>query len=369
MAEHNQDKEVVVVTGGAAGIDNNRPVLVTGATGYVAGWIVKRLLDKGITVHAAVRDPSNTEKLEYLNALAEQAPGAIKTFRSDLLDKGSYAEAMQECELVYHTASPFTLTVEDPQRDLIEPAQLGTRNVLEQANQTDSVERVVVTSSCAAIYGDTADLADIDHDQFTEADWNSTSSPTHQPYSYSKTLAEREAWKLAKMQNRWDLVTINPSLVLGPGINPFATSESFTLLKQLGNGSMKSGVPAFYIGAVDVRDVADAHIQAGFTPSAKGRYITSAHETSFSEIAQILWSQFGDSYPLPQRTMPKWLVWLMGPMVDKSLSRKMVTRNVGHPWHADNSKSIRDLGITYRPLETSLTEMFQQLIDSGVFAS
>lgn len=360
MAEHNQEKEVV---------DKSKPVLVTGATGYVAGWIVKRLLDEGVTVHAAVRDPSNAEKLKYLNALADQAPGTIEYFKSDLLDKGSYAEAMHRCELVYHTASPFTLTVEDPQKDLVEPAQLGTRNVLEQANQTNSVKRVVVTSSCAAIYGDTADLADIDHDQFTEADWNTTSSLEHQPYSYSKTLAEREAWKIAEAQSRWDLVTINPSLVLGPGINPFATSESFTLLKQLGNGSMRSGVPAFYIGAVDVRDVADAHIRAGFTPAAHGRYITSVHETSFSEIAHILSDQFGDTYPLPSRTMPKWLVWLMGPLVDKSLSRKMVTRNVGHPWRADNSKSVRELGISYRPLETSLTEMFQQLIDNDVFVN
>lgn len=347
-------------------LDKGKPVLVTGATGYVAGWIVKRLLDEGVTVHAAVRDPSKDEKLKYLNALAEQAPGTIKYFKSDLLEKGSYAEAMQGCEVVFHTASPFTLTVDDPQKDLIEPAQLGTRNVLEQANQTESVKRAVVTSSCAAIYGDTADLKDIDHDQFTEEDWNTSSSPTHQPYSYSKTIAEREAWMIAEAQSRWDLITINPSLVLGPGINPFATSESFTLLKQLGNGSMKSGVPQFFIGAVDVREVADAHMKAGFTPSAKGRYITSAHDTSFSEIAQILRDQFGDTYPLPQRTMPKWMVWLMGPLVDKNLSRKMVTRNVGHPSYADNSKSIRDLGINYRPLAESLTEMFQQLIDNGL---
>ena len=345
----------------------SKPVLVTGATGYVAGWIVKRLLDDGMTVHAAVRDPSNAEKLKYLNALADKTPGSIKYFKTDLLQEGSYDEAMRGCELVFHTASPFTLVVEDPQKDLIEPAQLGTRNVLETANRTDSVKRVVLTSSCAAVYGDNADIEDVSREAFTEEDWNTTSSLEHQPYSYSKTLAEREAWNIAEAQNRWDLVVINPSLVLGPGINPFATSESFTLLKQFGNGGMKSGVPAFYIGAVDVRDVAEAHIKAGLTPSASGRYINSAHDTSFAEFGEILRERFGGDYPFPQRTMPKWLVWLMGPMVDKSLSRRMVTRNVGHPWRADNSKSIRELGISYRPLEISLTEMFQQLIDNDVF--
>jgi nucleoside-diphosphate-sugar epimerase len=349
-------------------IDKTKPVLVTGATGYVAGWIVKRLLEEGITVHAAVRDPGNAEKLKYLNALAAETPGSIEYFRADLLEEGSYEEAMQGCELVFHTASPFTLVVEDPKKDLIEPAQLGTRNVLETANRTASVKRIVLTSSCAAIYGDNADLEDTGRDRFTEEDWNTSSSPDHQPYSYSKTLAEREAWKIAEAQDRWDLVVINPSLVLGAGINPFASSESFNLLKQFGNGGLKSGAPAFYIGAVDVRDVAEAHMKAGFTPSASGRYITSGHDTSFAEFGEILRDHFGDAYPFPSKTMPKWLVWLMGPMVDKSLSRRMVTRNVGHPWRADNSKSIRDLGIDYRPLDTSLTEMFQQLIDHDVFA-
>jgi dihydroflavonol-4-reductase len=273
---------------------------------------------------------------------------------------------MQGCELVFHTASPFTIAVDDPQKDLIEPAQLGTRNVLEQANRTPSVKRVVVTSSCAAIYGDNADLEDLGRDRFTEEDWNTSSSLNHQPYSYSKTLAEREAWKIAEAQDRWDLVVINPSLVLGPGINPFATSESFNLFRQFGDGTMKSGVPAYYIGAVDVRDVAEAHMKAGFTPSAKGRHITSAHDSGFVEIGEILRGRFGDEYPLPKRRLPKWMVWLVGPMLDKSLTRKAVARNVGHPWRADNSKSLRELGISYRPLETSVTEMFQQMIDNGV---
>ncbi len=188
-----------------AQIDQNQPVMVTGATGYVAGWIVQQLLDQGITVHAAVRDPTNKAKLKYLDQLADNAPGHIRYFQSDLLQPGSYAEAMQGCQLVFHTASPFTLNVKDPLKDLVEPAQLGTRNVLQQANQTLSVRRVVVTSSCAAIYGDNCDMLLAQGPMFTEQDWNTTSSLTHQPYSYSKTLAEREAWNIAEAQDRWYL--------------------------------------------------------------------------------------------------------------------------------------------------------------------
>ena len=101
-------------------IDKSKPVMVTGATGFVAGWLVKKLLEEGITVHAAVRNPNKTEKLKYLNAIADKSKGSIKYFKSDLLQEGSYAEAMEGCELVYHTASPFVIDVNDPQKELIE---------------------------------------------------------------------------------------------------------------------------------------------------------------------------------------------------------------------------------------------------------
>jgi len=123
----------------------------------------------------------------------------------------------------------------------------GTRNVLEEVNRTPSVKRVVLTSSCAAIYGDNADLKNTPNGIFTEDIWNTSSSLEQQAYSYSKTLAEKEAWKINKKQTRWDLVTINPSLVVGPGINPHATSESFKLVKQFGDGSMKAGAPLLEI--------------------------------------------------------------------------------------------------------------------------
>ena len=348
-------------------MDTSSPVMITGATGYVAGWIVKNLLEAGVTVHAPVRDPNNAEKVRYLNALAENAPGSIRYFQADLLDEGSYADAMAGCAVVFHTASPFRTGVTDPQKELIDPALLGTRNVLEQANRTPSVRRVVLTSSCVAIYGDNIDLQRTPDGMFTEEIWNTTSSLKHQPYSFSKTVAEQAAWKIAEAQDRWRLVVINPSLVLGPGINPYATSASFDLIRQLGDGTMKAGVPDFRIGAVDVRDVAQAHIAAAWLPDAEGRHIVSGHNTTFPALARTLLDKYGEAYPIPRRTMPKWLVWLMAPIVNKDMTRTMVSRNIGHPWIADNAKSKEALGITYRPLEESMTEFFQQLIDSGAF--
>lgn len=348
-------------------IDKTKPVLVTGATGYVAGWLVKKLLDEGITVHAAVRDPENKKKLQYLDDLAKKSKGTIQYFKSDLLEVGSYEKAMKGCELVFHTASPFTSKITDPQKELVDPAKLGTRNVLEQANKTTSVKRVVLTSSCAAIYGDNADLQNTPNGIFTEEVWNTSSSLTHQAYSFSKTEAEKEAWQMVKAQSKWDLVVINPSLVLGPAINPEAiTSESFNIVKQFGNGTMKMGTPRMGIGAVDVRDVAEAHLRAGFTPEANGRHIVSGHNTWFIEMANALRPKYGDKYPLPKKEMPKWLIWVVGPMLNKMLTRKSISLNMNLPFKADNSKSIKELGMTYRPLEESMNDMFKQLIDTGI---
>ena len=127
-------------------IDKNMPVMVSGATGYVAGWIVKRLLEEGLTVHAPIRNPDNTESLKYLDAIAANSKGTIKYFKADLLKEGSYDEAMKGCELVFHTASPFINTVKDPQKDLVDPALIGTKNVLGSVNSTESVKRVVLTT-------------------------------------------------------------------------------------------------------------------------------------------------------------------------------------------------------------------------------
>ena len=347
-------------------IDISAPVMVTGATGYVAGWIVKGLLEAGVTVHAPVRNPDDADKLKHLDAIAANTPGEIRYFKADLLEEGSYGEAAKGCSVIFHTASPFTLDVKDPQKELIDPALLGTRNVLQEASRNESVRRVVLTSSCAAIYTDAADCAAAPNGVLTEDVWNETASLAYQPYSYSKTVAEREAWAIAKAQSRWDLVTINPSLVMGPAIGGKPTSESFHIMTQAGDGTFKTGVPRLGFGIVDARDVARAHLAAAFTPEAKGRHIISGHCTDIFAALQTLQPEFGDAYPIPKRALPKWLVWLVGPMV--GLDRKYVTLNADVPWRADNSKSRRDLGMSYRPLEETMRDMFRYMVDTGYFA-
>lgn len=348
-------------------IDKTKPVMVSGATGYVAGWLVKRLLEEGITVHAAVRDPNKREKLAHLDELAAASSAEIKYFKADLLDEGAYAEAMQGCEVVFHTASPFTSNFKDAQKDLVDPAVKGTANVLNSAKATPSVKRVIVTSSCAAIYTDAVDAENAPGGVLTEDIWNTTASLDYQPYSYSKVMAEKKAWEIAESQDQWDLVTINPSLVMGPMLNPGGTtSESFSILKSIGDGTMKMGVPKMGLGLVDVRDVADAHFEAAYNPKAHGRYITSAHNTDFLEMAQTLLPKYGEKFPLPKKAIPKWLLMIVGPLADKRFTRPYVNKNVNHIFKADNSKIKKELGIEFRPMQETMEDSFQVLIDDGI---
>ncbi len=348
-------------------IDKSKPVMLTGATGYVAGWIVKKLLKQGFTVHAPVRDINNVEKLKYLNEIAADAVGSIKYFEADLLKEGSYDEAAKGCEIIFHTASPFSMEVKDPMKELVEPALLGTENVLNTANKTESVKRVVLTSSCAAIIGDAKDCLTLPNNTATEKDWNFSSTVNHQAYSYSKTIAEKKAWKINKNQSRWDLVVINPSFVIGPGINPNGSSESFSLVRQMGDGQLKTGVPEFFVGVIDVRDLADAHLKVAFNPQSKGRHIISNQEVSFLQLSKILQKEFGDKYPFPKRELPKFLVWIMAPTV--GFKRKMIWLNIGYHWLVDNTKSKTELAMKYRPVEESIIDFFQQQVDAGYFKS
>lgn len=344
-------------------IDPTRPVLVTGATGYVASWIVRYLLEDGYVVRGTVRDPGKASGLEHLHALADVHGGRLTLHRADLLDEGSFAEAMDGCELVIHTASPFIIgKVRDPEAQLVRPALEGTRNVLGSVDATESVKRVVLTSSVVAIQGDNADMKG--RGPFTEADWNTTSSIDHQPYPYSKTVAERAAWEICEAQDRWDLVTINPGLVLGPALTTASKSGSMTTMKMFTDGTMALGAPDLAFGVVDVRDVARAHIAAGFTPAAHGRYIANADSITMLEIGRVLRRRFGHSYPFPVTTVPKAVFRLIAPVAGHT--REFVDKNVGWPLAFDNTRSVKELGLTYRAPADTVAEQFQQMIDDGL---
>lgn len=345
-------------------IPTNSPVCVTGGSGYIASWIIQYLLAAGHTVHATVRDPSKAKSVAHLEAIAARESGTLKLFKADLLDIGSFDAAMAGCAVVIHTASPFVLEgYTDAHEALVRPAVEGTRNVLYAVNRTPCVQRVVLTSSVASVFGDNIDVRQVEGGVLTEAQWNTTSSVDHNPYQYSKVAAEREAWDMQAVQNRWDLVTINPGMVYGPSLTTGSQSASIDTLISMGDGRLRSGVPDLKYGVVDVRDVAKAHILASFKPDAEGRHLLVSKTISMIEIAKILRAHFGKAYPFPKSVVPKALVWAFGPMMGP-VTRTFISKNVGHPLAFNNQRSIA-LGVEYLPVEQTFIEHFQQVLDDG----
>ncbi len=333
-------------------------VLVTGGSGYIGSWVVKGLLEKGYTVRMTVRDKSKKEKYEFLTDIADKNKGELEIWEADLLKKGSFDEAAVGCDSILHLASPFILNVKDAQLDLVDPAVKGTSNVLEAANKSNSVRKVILTSSVAAIYGDAIDMKNQHLSKFTENEFNTSSSLDHQPYSFSKVQAEKKAWEIAKQQSSWELIVVNPSFVMGPSLESISKSESIKFMRNILSGKFKSGAAELYFGYVDVRDVASAHIYC-LENKAEGRHILAERVTDILSFSNLIEAEYKDKYKLPKSNNPKWVLSLIGSFF--GLSRKFVKNNVGIPIQFDTSKSIEKLHLTYTPLQQTVRDMVDQM--------
>lgn len=338
-----------------------RRVLLTGASGYIASFVTKALLEKGYLVRGTVRNPAQSAELAHLRNL----PGAgerLELVRADLLTPGAFDAHVDGCDFVLHTASPYKMNVKDPQKDLVEPALLGTRNVLGAAVRSNCIKRVVVTSSMAAI----TDEPDENH-VLTEADWNEKSSLGRNPYYYSKTVAEREAWAIAeRTKPAWDLVVINPFLVIGPAMTSALNPSNQVFADIL--GGVYPGIMNIVWGFVDVRDVAKAHVLALETPAAKGRYICAGDRVSMREVVGLLRSRYGERYKLPRMGLDcatgDFVVKLSSYMQPKGVG-DYLRSHIGRVPNYDNGKIRRDLGLEFREAKISILESVEDLIRWG----
>lgn len=346
-------------------LNKQTPVLVTGGSGYIASWLVKFLLEDGYFVKVTVRDKENVEKYAHLLKIAERATGKLQVFEADLIEEGSFDQAMKDCNVVFHMASPFLISgVRNAQTQLVDPALKGTSNVLESVNRSKQVKKVVLTSSVVAIYGDSSDIDTTKGGFFTEEDWNKSSSHKHQPYPFSKTVAEREAWKIHDAQDNWKLSVMNPGFVMGPSLTIQSKSGSLDFILKMSNGKYKSGVPELYFGLVDVRDVAQAHIFAAQNEEAVGRHILVNETMSMLDIAKILSNHFGADFPFPRKELSKTILYMFG--FTQGITWKFVSENVGIPIQFDNSRSRNVLGVNYRPIQESVIELLEQIMNKNL---
>ncbi len=341
------------------------PVVVTGASGYVASWVVRYLLDEGATVRATVRDASRDDKVGHLRALAETRPGTLELHEADLLVPGSFDEIVRGASVVMHTASPFLVgKVKDAEAQLVRPALAGTENVLDAVERAGTVRRVVLTSSVVAIYGDAAELTERGVASFDDTHWNLSSSADYKPYPYSKTVAERAAWARAEAAEGWDLVTIHPGFVFGPSLTQRVDSASIDFVRMLCTRSQGPALPEMHTPVVDVRDVARAHLEAAAKPEARGRYILSAASMSLPEVARVLAIAMPGAFPYPTLTAPTWLMYLAGPFL--GFSWREIRRNFGIPLAFDTARTVDELGVRFRAPRETLTEHVAQLVADGL---
>ena len=260
-------------------------VLVSGGSGYIAGFLIRQLVAEGWMVHTTVRDLAREGNVRKLLAVDD---ARLRFFAADLTADAGWADAMAGCSHVAHVASPLPLrAVKDPD-ELIVPARDGALRAL-RAAKAAGVRRFVMTSSVAAIaYGRGRGVH-----HFTEADWTPPDYPGAQPYVRSKTIAERAArdWVAAE-GGGIEYCSVNPSVVLGP-VWSRDYSPSVAIVKRLLEGSVR-GCPDIGFGVVDVRDVADLHVRALTAPGMAGeRFLASGPFMKIAAIAEVLRSRLG----------------------------------------------------------------------------
>lgn len=307
-------------------------VLVTGVSGFIAGHCASELAGHGYAVRGTVRDPA---KAAHLAGLAELVTADLES------DEG-WAEAVAGCRYVLHVASPFPLDDPADEDELIRPAVQGTVRVLRASAESTSVQRVVLTSSVAAVRP-----ARPGPGPATEDDWTDPGA-SDDAYQKSKTLAEQAAWDFVAAEGRPELVVINPGLVLGP-VQHAAAGTSLEPIRRL-LARRVPGIPRLGWAVVDVRDVAAGHRLAMEYPAAAGnRYICAGRHVWMRDMARILATR----YRVPTRPAPYWLLWLLA-RFDPEI--RGVLASVGEQELVSADKARRELGWTMRPLEDTILD-------------
>ena len=329
-------------------------VLVTGGSGFVAGWCIRTLLERGEQVRTTLRD---TAREARLRAVLGEPGDRLEVVAADLLADDGWADAVRGCAQVLHVASPMGGGAEPSDPDeLIGPAREGAVRVLRAAADA-GVPRVVMTSSCAAATPPPGTEGEVD-----ERLWTDPSQRGLDTYRRSKVLAERAAWDaMAELGDRTSLCTVLPGAVFGPILSPEGRGSVEVIARMLRG---MPGVPRIGLNVVDVRDVADLHVRAAFAPEAAGeRFVAVGGFLWMSEVAAELRERLGpDARRVPRRTLPDVAVRLLA-RVRPELGG--IVPMLGRGYGYDTTKARTVLGWSPRPARATVVDCARSLVESG----
>ena len=331
-------------------------VLVTGAAGFIGSHVVRELLEQGFTVRGTVRNPANAD---FLKAL----PGSdrLDIVQMDLLQPESVISAVRGCDDVIHCAAALYVGVDDAQTQVIDPSIQGTQNLVDAIDAVGGVNRIVHTSSVAAVRKTNFNSGRV----FDYEDWCDDASVDSNAYGFAKAGAEMLArgWVASKSEgDKPRYVSINPCVVFGPMMSKRHLDGSMTILDHL----LKRKYPflvKMHVNIVDVRDVARAHVKALSMGPDGGRYIVYNNSLWMPEIAKLLRHQ------IPERkwakiVLPKSLTYVLS-MFHPQLSFAWVKKNIGTTCSYDVRPAADDLDMEWLPIEDSVIDGVKSAIDGG----
>lgn len=327
---------------------NDKPVLVTGGTGFLARHTILQLLAGGHAVRASVRSSDKAAHLRAILGAAGAALARFETVEADLGIPAHWPNALEGVDRVLHLATPMQ------GKAVTETAIEGTRLVV-KASAAAGARRIVLTSSgLAALYPRRRVTAGV----VSEDDWSDSANRRLNGYGRAKTLAEHAAWQLAR-EHGLALTTILPGAIIGPALGP-DRSGWLALIAGMLDGRM-AALPPMRLQMVDVRDLAALHVSALFAGEAEGkRYIAAGETLSLREVAGMLRDELGAvAGKVSTREMPGWMLRLSG--LVNAQARQAVPLLAAVPT-LSAARARRELQWVPRPLRASIGDTARSLL-------
>ncbi|XP_061353022.1 NADPH HC-toxin reductase 1-like isoform X2 [Gastrolobium bilobum] len=275
-------------------------VCVTGATGFIGSYLVKKLLAKGYTVHATIRDLKNESKVGLLKKSFPHSEGKLVLFEADIYDPSDFEPAIEGCEFVFHVATPFSHETGSQYKDMTEAALAGTKSIAMSCVRAGTVKRLLYTASvfsASPLKDDGSGFKEV----MDETCWTPPIDSVAylypddflKDYTYSKTMSEKHLLSYGNNENGGGLevVTLPCGLVGGDTLQSFTPGSVVVCISQITENTKAYRTLKFIqellgkIPLVHVDDVCDAHIFCMENTSINGRFLCASSYISLEEIA------------------------------------------------------------------------------------